>query len=94
MLVAYIDLKKVLDSLRREALWDLLRLCRIPARGIGLFTGLYSGTASPVKGVCGVCGLASFFREYGSEAGRSSCSVAFRDMYGTNTRQSCELRSL
>lgn len=94
MLVAYIDHKKVLDSLRREALWDLLRLCRIPARGTGLFTGLYSGTASPVKGVCEGVAWPAFFREYGSEAGRSSCYIAFRDVYGTDTRQSCGPRSL
>ena len=37
--------------MHRETLWDLLRLRGIPARIIGLLTGLYSGTVSAVK--CG-----------------------------------------
>ena len=40
MLAAYVDLKKALDSVHRETLWDLLRLRGIPARIIGLLTGL------------------------------------------------------
>ncbi|KAG0715807.1 Retrovirus-related Pol polyprotein from type-1 retrotransposable element R2 [Chionoecetes opilio] len=58
MLAAYVDLKKAFDSAHRESLWDLLRLRGIPARTIGLMTGLYSGTESAVK--CGA-GVSSFF---------------------------------
>ncbi|KAG0725535.1 Alpha-N-acetylglucosaminidase [Chionoecetes opilio] len=58
MLAAYVDLKKAFDSVHRESLWDLLRLRGIPARTIGLMTGLYSGTESAVK--CGA-GVSSFF---------------------------------
>ncbi|KAG0726800.1 DNA-directed RNA polymerases I, II, and III subunit RPABC2 [Chionoecetes opilio] len=58
MLAAYVDLKKAFDSVHRESLWDLLRLRGIPARAIGLITGLYSGTESAVK--CGA-GVSSFF---------------------------------
>lgn len=58
MLAAYVDLKKAFDSVHREALWDLLRLRGIPARIIGLLTGLYSGTESAVK--CGG-GTSCFF---------------------------------
>ncbi len=49
MLAAYVDLKKAFDSLHRETLWDNLRLHGIPARILGLLTGLYSGTESAVK---------------------------------------------
>ena len=48
MLAAYVDLKKVFDSVHQETLWDLY-LHVIPARIIGLLTGLYSGTVSAVK---------------------------------------------
>ncbi|KAG0726185.1 LINE-1 retrotransposable element ORF2 protein [Chionoecetes opilio] len=58
MLAAYVDLKKAFDSVHRESLWDLLRLRGIPARTIGLITGLYSGTESAVK--CGA-GVSSLF---------------------------------
>ncbi|KAG0720925.1 LINE-1 retrotransposable element ORF2 protein [Chionoecetes opilio] len=58
MLAAYVDLKKAFDSVHRESLWDLLRLRGIPARTIGLITGLYSGTESVVK--CGA-GVSGFF---------------------------------
>ena len=58
MLASYVDLKKAFDSVHREALWDLLRLRGIPARIIGLLTGLYSGTESAVK--CGG-GVSCFF---------------------------------
>ena len=58
MLAAYVDLKKAFDSVHRETLWDLLRVRRIPARIIGLLTGLYSRTVSAVK--CGG-GVSSFF---------------------------------
>ena len=51
MLVTSFDLKKVFDSVRRGAFWDLLRFRRIPAVIIGLLSGLYSGTESAVK--CG-----------------------------------------
>ena len=44
MLALYVDLKKVFDSVHREALWDLLRLSRISTGIIGLLSGLYSGT--------------------------------------------------
>ena len=36
MLAAYVDLKKAFDSVHQETLWDLLHLCGIPARIIGL----------------------------------------------------------
>ena len=58
MLAAYVNLKKAFDSVHRETLWDLLRLREIPARIIGLLTGLLSGTVSAVKCGGGVC---SFF---------------------------------
>ena len=58
MLTAYVDLKKGFDSVRRKALWDLLRLREVPAGIIGLLSGLYSGTESAVK--CGR-GVSSFF---------------------------------
>ena len=58
MLAAYIDLKKVFDSVHRKILWDLLRLCGILAGIIGLLSGLYSGTESVMK-YCG--GMSSFF---------------------------------
>ena len=58
MLAAYVDLKKEFDSVHRETLWDLLRLRGIPARIIGLLTGLYYETVSAVKGGGGV---SSFF---------------------------------
>ena len=60
MLAAYVNLKKAFDSVHRETLWVLLRLRVIPARIIGLLTGLYSGTVSAVK-----CrgGVSSFFTE-------------------------------
>ena len=44
-----VDLKKAFDSVYRVRLWDLLCLRGIPARIIGLLTGLYSGTVSDVK---------------------------------------------
>ena len=40
LLATEVDLKNVFDSVHREALWDFLRLCVIPARIIGLLTGL------------------------------------------------------
>ena len=49
MLAAYVYLKKAFDSVHRKTLWDLLHLRGIPARIIGLLTGLYSGTVSAVK---------------------------------------------
>ena len=58
MLAAYVDVKKTFDLVHRETLWNLLRLRGIPARIIGLLTGLYSGTVSAVK--CGG-GVSSFF---------------------------------
>ena len=51
MLAAYVDFKKAFDSVHRETLWDLLRLCGIPAKIFVLLTGLYFGTVSAVK--CG-----------------------------------------
>ena len=57
MLAAYVDLKKAFHSVHRETFWDL-RHRGIPARIIGLLTGLYSGTVSAVK--CGG-GVSSFF---------------------------------
>ena len=58
MLTAYAISKGRLISVHREALWDLLRLHGIPARIIGLLSGLYSGTESAVE-----CdgGVSSFF---------------------------------
>ena len=58
MLAAYVDLTKAFDSVHRETLWDLLLLRGIPARIIGLLTGLYSVTVSAVK--CGG-GMSNFF---------------------------------
>ena len=58
MLAAYVDSKKAFDSGHRETLWDLQCLRGIPARNIGLLTGLYSWTVSAVK--CGG-GVSSFF---------------------------------
>ena len=52
-LAAYVDLKKAFNSVHREALWDLLRLCKILAGIIELLSGLYSGTESAVKCVEG-----------------------------------------
>ena len=49
VLTAYVDLKKAFDSVHPKALWDLLRLCVIPAGIIGLLSGLYSRTKTPVK---------------------------------------------
>ena len=46
ILAAYVDLNKAFDSVHRKTLWDLLRLRGIPARIIGLSTGLYSGSVS------------------------------------------------
>ena len=58
LLAAFVDFKKAFDSVHRETLWDILRVRGIPARMIGLMTGLYSGTESAVK--CGG-GISSFF---------------------------------
>ena len=54
MLAAYDDLKKEFDSLDREEFWDLLCLCGISARIIGLLTGIVSAMK------CGRVYLASF----------------------------------
>ena len=71
------------DSVHRETLWDLLRLRGIPARIIGLLTGLYSGTVSAVK--CGG-GVASFFPvNTGVRQGSGQCaccSITFQHMHG------------
>ena len=40
MLAAYVNLRKAFDSVHRETFWDFLRLRGIPARIIGLLTGL------------------------------------------------------
>ena len=58
LLAVYVDFKKAFDSVHRETLWEILRVRGIPARIIGLITGLYSGTESAVK--CGG-GISSFF---------------------------------
>ncbi|XP_045137491.1 F-BAR domain only protein 2-like isoform X4 [Portunus trituberculatus] len=50
MLTVCVDLKKAFDSVPRETLWDLLHLCGIPTRIIGLLTGLYSGTGEEHNG--------------------------------------------
>lgn len=42
MLVAYVNLEKVFNSVHLEALWDLLQLHVISARNFFLLTGLYS----------------------------------------------------
>ena len=73
MLAAYVDLKGF-DSAHRETLWDLLRLCGIPARIIGLLTGLYSGNVSTMK--CGG-GVSSFFPVNAGKAGLRACSIVF-----------------
>ena len=90
MLAAYVDLKKAFDSVHRETLWDLLRLPGIPARIIGLLTGLYSGTVSAEN--CG--GVELLPCEYRCEAGLCACSITFQQMHGLGTRQSCETKSL
>ena len=40
VLAAYVNLKKAFDSVHQETLWDLVQLRGIPARIIGLLTGL------------------------------------------------------
>ena len=70
MLAAYIDLKKAFDTVRRESLWEILRL-RISTRIIGHIASLYTGTESAVK--CGG-GLSSFFPV--SSGVRQSCVLA------------------
>ena len=72
-------------SRRRLTLWDLLRLRGIPARIIGLLTGLYSGTVSAVK-----CGGGVSSCEYRCEAGLCACSITFQHMHGLGTRQGLE----
>ena len=49
MLTAYVNLKKLFDSVHCEAIWDLLRSRRIPAGLVGLLSGLYPGTESAVE---------------------------------------------
>ncbi len=54
LLAAYVYLKKAFDSVHRETLWDILRVCWIRARIIDLMNGLYSGTQSAVKCEAGI----------------------------------------
>ena len=71
MVVAFVNLKKAVDSAHRETLWDLLHLRGIPIRIIGLLSALYSGTVSAVK--CGG-GMSSFFPV--NTAVRQGCVLA------------------
>ena len=57
--------------MHRETLWELQRFCGLPARVIGLLTGLYFGTVSAVK--CG--GGASSFLLVNSNV-RQGCVLA------------------
>ena len=97
MVVAFVNLKKAVDSAHRETLWDLLHLRGIPIRIIGLLSAMYSGTVSAVK--CGG-GMSSFFpvntgvRQQGSGQ-CACCSITFQHMHGLGTaRQSCGTKSL
>ncbi|XP_069975516.1 uncharacterized protein [Penaeus vannamei] len=49
LLAAYIDLKKVFDSVHRKSLWEILRLKGIQIWIIGLIASLYTGTKSAVN---------------------------------------------
>ncbi|XP_069980130.1 uncharacterized protein [Penaeus vannamei] len=49
LLAAYIDLKKVFNSVHQESLKEILRLRGIPTRIIGLIVSLYTSTESAVK---------------------------------------------
>ena len=93
ILATYVDLKKVFDSVYREALWNLLHLRGIPTGVIRLVTGLYSGTESGVN--CGGVGRVKLLScEYGSDAVMHPCSITFQHMYGLGTGQSCGSKSL
>ena len=83
MLAIYVDLKKAFDSVHREALWDLLRLCGISALIISLLPGLCSGTESAVK--CGGRHVQLLSCAYESEAGMHPCSITFQYMYKLGT---------
>ncbi|XP_037772726.1 uncharacterized protein LOC119568343 [Penaeus monodon] len=48
LLAAYIDLKKVFDTVHCKSFWKILRLRDIPTRIIGLIASLYTGTDSVV----------------------------------------------
>lgn len=43
LLTVTVDLKKAVNSVHRDAVSKLLELRKLPARVVGLFTGLYSG---------------------------------------------------
>ncbi|XP_070000710.1 uncharacterized protein [Penaeus vannamei] len=49
MFAPYIDLKKTIDTVHRESLWEILRMRGIPTRIIGLKGSLYTGTKSAVN---------------------------------------------
>lgn len=85
MLASHIDLKKALDSVDFEALWDLLRLLGIFAKVIGLLTGLYSGTKMAVK--CVWLGMSRFF-PVNPEVRRPS-TTSFQHINALGTKQSC-----
>lgn len=70
MLAAYFDLKKVSDSVDREALWDLMGLCGIPARIILVRSLAYS----PESAVEGEGGISNFFLV--SKGVRQRCILA------------------
>ena len=96
MLAAYVDHKKAFDSVHREALWDLMCVCRIPLVIIGPLTGLYSKTESDVN--CREGGEGARVQllscECMSEAGMRLSSVTVQHMYGLCTGQSCGSKSL
>ena len=48
MLATYAKLEKAFQSVPREALWDILQFCGIPANIIILLIGLYYGIESEV----------------------------------------------
>lgn len=50
MLAAYVDIKKMFDSVHHKTLWDLLQLYGIPVKTIGLLTALYFWNESVVLG--------------------------------------------
>ena len=51
LLAAFVDLCKVFDSVKRDALWKILGLRGVPPKLINLMSELYSGTESAVR--CG-----------------------------------------
>ena len=74
LLVTYVNLCKVFNSVNQDALWRILGLCGVPPKLIDLMSELYSGTESAARcgdtfsnlfpvlsGVCQGCVLVSGF---------------------------------